>query len=42
MGLFKPVFEEGQTIVLVPHSPENVAFFSRTLQLLDGKIVDGL
>lgn len=41
MDLFKSVNEEGQTIIMVTHNPENVAFSSRTIQLLDGKIVDG-
>jgi putative ABC transport system ATP-binding protein len=42
MDLFKSLNEEGQTIIMVTHNPENVAFSSRTIQLLDGKIVDGL
>jgi len=41
MDLFKSLNEEGQTIIMVTHNPENVAFSSRTIQLLDGKIVDG-
>jgi putative ABC transport system ATP-binding protein len=41
MDLFKCLNEEGQTIIMVTHNPENVAFSSRTIQLLDGKIVDG-
>jgi putative ABC transport system ATP-binding protein len=42
MDLFKTLNEEGQTIIMVTHNPENVAFSSRTIQLLDGKIVDGI
>ena len=42
MDLFKSLNEEGQTIIMVTHNPENVAFSSRTIQLLDGKIVDGI
>ena len=41
MDLFKSLNEKGQTIIMVTHNPENVAFSSRTIQLLDGKIVDG-
>jgi putative ABC transport system ATP-binding protein len=41
MDLFKSLNEEGQTIIMVTHNPENVAFSSRTIQLLDGKIVNG-
>jgi putative ABC transport system ATP-binding protein len=42
MDLFKSLNQEGQTIIMVTHNPENVAFSSRTVQLLDGKIVKGL
>jgi len=42
IDLFKTLNEEGQTIIMVTHNPENVAFSSRTIQLLDGKIVDGI
>ena len=42
MDLFKSLNQEGQTIIMVTHNPENVAFSSRTIQLLDGKIVDGI
>src|SRR4030043_2158788 len=41
MDLFESLNEEGQTIIMVTHNPENVAFSSRTIQLLDGKVVDG-
>jgi putative ABC transport system ATP-binding protein len=42
MDLFESLNEEGQTIIMVTHNPENLAFSSRTIQLLDGKIVDGI
>ena len=42
MDLFKTLNDERQTIIMVTHNPENVAFSSRTIQLLDGKIVDGI
>jgi putative ABC transport system ATP-binding protein len=42
MDLFKSLNGEGQTIIMVTHNPENAAFSSRTLQLFDGKIVDGI
>jgi len=41
MELFKDLNEEGQTIVMVTHNPENIAFSSRTIQLRDGKVVNG-
>ena len=41
MELFKSLNEEGQTIVMVTHNPENVAFSSRTVYLRDGKVVNG-
>ena len=41
MELFKSLKEEGQTIVMVTHNPENVAFSSRTIHLRDGKVVNG-
>jgi putative ABC transport system ATP-binding protein len=40
MDLFKSLNEEGQTIVMVTHNPENMAYSTRTLFLKDGK-VDG-
>src|SRR4030067_911745 len=39
MDLFESLNEEGQTIIMVTRNPENLAFSSRTIQLLDGKIV---
>jgi len=41
MELFKSLNEEGQTIVMVTHNPENVGFSSRTIHLRDGKVVNG-
>ncbi len=38
MELFKSLNEEGQTIVMVTHNQENIAFSSRTIFLKDGKI----
>jgi putative ABC transport system ATP-binding protein len=40
MGLFRDLNEEGQTIVMVTHNPENMAFSTRTIFLKDGR-VDG-
>lgn len=37
MQLFKTLNEEGQTIVMVTHNPENAAFSQRTVSLKDGK-----
>lgn len=41
MELFKSLNEEGQSIVMVTHNPESVAFSSRTLHLRDGKVAEG-
>jgi len=41
MELFKSLNEEGQTIAMVTHNPENIGFSSRTIQLRDGKVVNG-
>jgi putative ABC transport system ATP-binding protein len=41
MELFKSLNKEGQTIVMVTHNPEYVAYSSRTIQLRDGRVVDG-
>jgi putative ABC transport system ATP-binding protein len=41
MELFKSLNEEGQTIVMVTHNPENVAYSSRSIHLRDGKVADG-
>ena len=42
MDLFRSLNEEGQTIVMVTHNPENVSFSSRTILLKDGKIESNL
>jgi putative ABC transport system ATP-binding protein len=41
MDLFKSLNDDGQTIVMVTHNPENVVFSSRTIHLRDGKVVNG-
>jgi putative ABC transport system ATP-binding protein len=38
MDLFKTLNEEGQTIVMVTHNPENTAFSTRTISLKDGRV----
>ncbi len=38
MDLFKSLNEEGQTIVMVTHNPENTAFSTRTISLKDGRL----
>ncbi|PIV20910.1 MAG: ABC transporter ATP-binding protein [Deltaproteobacteria bacterium CG03_land_8_20_14_0_80_45_14] len=38
MDLFKSLNEEGQTIIMVTHNPENMAFSTRTLFLKDGRV----
>jgi putative ABC transport system ATP-binding protein len=38
MELFKALNEEGQTIVMVTHNPENMAFSTRTIHLRDGRV----
>jgi putative ABC transport system ATP-binding protein len=41
MDLFRSLNEEGQTIVMVTHNPENTAISSRTIHLRDGMVVNG-
>jgi len=41
MDLFQSLNQEGQTIIMVTHNPENVTFSSRTIKLLDGRVVNG-
>jgi putative ABC transport system ATP-binding protein len=41
MELFKSLNDEGQSIVMVTHNPESIAFSSRTIHLRDGKVVNG-
>jgi len=38
MDLFKHLNEEGQTIIMVTHNPENMAYSTRTIFLKDGKV----
>jgi putative ABC transport system ATP-binding protein len=38
MDLFKSLNEEGQTIIMVTHNPENTEFSSRSIFLRDGRI----
>jgi len=38
MELFRSLNDEGQSIVMVTHNPESVAFSSRTIHLRDGKV----
>lgn len=38
MDLFKSLNEEGQTIIMVTHNPENTAYSTRTLFLNDGRV----
>jgi putative ABC transport system ATP-binding protein len=40
MDLFLSLNREGQTIIMVTHNPENIAFSSRTIQLRDGRIMN--
>ena len=40
MDLFKTLNQEGQTIIIVTHNPENTAYSTRTIFLKDGS-VDG-
>lgn len=42
MELFKSLNQEGQTIIMVTHNPENAAYSSRTLSLRDGRVSDGI
>jgi putative ABC transport system ATP-binding protein len=41
MELFKSLNSGGQTIIMVTHNPENVAFSSRTISLRDGRVANG-
>jgi putative ABC transport system ATP-binding protein len=38
MDLFKSLNQEGQTIVMVTHNPENTSFSTRTISLKDGRV----
>lgn len=41
MELFKSLNQEGQTIIMVTHNPENAVFSSRTISLRDGRVANG-
>ncbi|GFO69687.1 ABC transporter ATP-binding protein [Geomonas limicola] len=41
MNLFRALNEEGQTIVMVTHNPENCDFADRTIHIRDGRVVAG-
>jgi putative ABC transport system ATP-binding protein len=41
MDLFKSLNEEGQTIVMVTHNPENTSYSTRTISLKDGRVEMG-
>jgi putative ABC transport system ATP-binding protein len=41
MELFRSLNKDGQTIIMVTHNPDNVAFSSRVIHLRDGRVVDG-
>jgi len=38
MDLFKSLHEEGQTIIMVTHNPENTSYSTRTIFLKDGRV----
>ena len=38
MELFRALNEEGQTIIMVTHNPENTAYSTRTISLKDGRV----
>ncbi len=38
MDLFKTLNQEGQTIIMVTHNPENTAYSTRTISLKDGRV----
>jgi putative ABC transport system ATP-binding protein len=38
MDLFRSLNEEGQTIIMVTHNPENTSFSTRTISLRDGRL----
>lgn len=40
MNIFKELNKEGVTIIQVTHSEKNAAYASRTINLLDGRIVN--
>jgi putative ABC transport system ATP-binding protein len=38
MDLFKSLHQEGQTIIMVTHNPENTSYSTRTIFLKDGRV----
>lgn len=40
MALFRRLNDEGQTVVMVTHNPENSTYSDRTIHLRDGLIID--
>jgi putative ABC transport system ATP-binding protein len=42
MDLFCGLNKEGQTIIMVTHNPENIAFSSRTIHLRDGRVMNNI
>lgn len=40
MTLFRRLNDEGQTVVMVTHNPENSTYADRTIHLRDGLIID--
>ena len=42
LGLFKDLNQrQGQTILMITHNPEAAAVASRTIQMRDGRVVEG-
>ncbi len=41
MQIFKELNENGKTIIMVTHNPENAKFASRCVYIVDGKLRDG-
>lgn len=39
MALFRELNDEGQTVVMVTHNPENCQYTDRTIQIRDGRVV---
>jgi len=41
MALFRELNNNGQTVVMVTHNPDNCAYADRTVVLRDGQVIDG-
>lgn len=39
MNVFKSLNEQGQTIVMVTHNPQELKYASRTIQVIDGRVL---